>query len=255
MFDSEFSDVYGRAAASALRDVIDVSPKTFKKSGFDNDFIHCYEEEFTSPLCHLSVTSGRNCVELIPRGRWVAASRGQPVFDTWIPVGAGGGGYVCDWCSPDDTLVWFGDSDLNMNINSFDHASGLMDCIDLLCDMGESVVSSVRDCPLVFHQHCLQPKLSNTEILEVAGVLFDVCDIGLFSAAYLECFGAASVLSNVTGDGDEIPMTTVARLRGGGSGCSGWLKFVLHGAGPVAPPISERSYTVGCFQNGGMVSV
>ena len=33
MFDSEFSDDYERAAASALRDVVAVSPKTFKKSG------------------------------------------------------------------------------------------------------------------------------------------------------------------------------------------------------------------------------
>ena len=50
MFDSEFSDVYERAAASALRDVIAVSPKTFKKSGFDNYIFHCYEEKFTSSL-------------------------------------------------------------------------------------------------------------------------------------------------------------------------------------------------------------
>ena len=28
------------------------------------------------------------------------------------------------------------------------------------------------------------------------------------------CFGAASVVSDVTGDGDEIPMTMVAHSRG-----------------------------------------
>ena len=33
----EFNNIYERVAASTLRDVIAVSPKTFKKSGFDND--------------------------------------------------------------------------------------------------------------------------------------------------------------------------------------------------------------------------
>ena len=61
-----------------------------------------------------------------------------------------------------------------------------------------------------FHQYCLQPKLSNMEHLQVTGVRFDVFDIGLFSAADSVCFGAASVVSDVTGDGDEIPTTMVA---------------------------------------------
>ena len=124
------------------------------------------------------------------------------------------GGSGCDLFSPDDTLARCWDSDPSININSFDHSSGLMDCIDLLCDAGESVVSSVRDSPVVFHQHCLQPKLSNTELLEVTGVCFDVCDIGLFSAADYVRFVAASVVSDVTGDGDVIPMTTVVRSAG-----------------------------------------
>ena len=74
--------------------------------------------------------------------------------------------------------------------------------------------------------------MSNTGILEVTGVRFDVFDIGLFSAADSVRFGAALVVSDVTGDGDEIPMTTAARSRGGGSSC-GWLKFVYQGVGPV----------------------
>ena len=92
-------------------------------------------------------------------------------------------------------------------------------------------------------------------LLEVSGVRFDVLDIGLFRAADSARFGAALVVSDITGDGDEIPMTTAACSRGGGSGCSVWLKFVSQGAGPMAPPINEWSRTVVFFQNGGMVSV
>ena len=78
--------------------------------------------------------------------------------------------------SPHNTLVRCGESAPSMDINSFDHSSGLMDGVDLLCDAGESVVSSVWDSPVVFHRHCLQPKLSNTGLLEVTGAYLDVCD-------------------------------------------------------------------------------
>ena len=161
MFDSEFSDVYERAAAITLRDVIAVSPKTFNKSGFDNDIIHCYEEEFTSPFCHLSVTSGRDWVELISRERWVAASRGQPVFDTWVRSQWEPGGALCVIGVPlKDMLVRCGNSAPSMDINLFDHLSGLMDGTDLLCDTDESVVSSVQDSrwyltSTVYNRSCL----------------------------------------------------------------------------------------------------
>ena len=84
-------------------------------------------------------------------------------------MGAGGGGGVIG-VSSDDMFARCGDSFLNMDIKSCDHSSGLWTVFILLCDMGETVVWSVRDSPVVFHQHCLQPKLSNTEILEVTGV-------------------------------------------------------------------------------------
>ena len=61
-------------------------------------------------------------------------------------------------------------------------------------------------------------------------------------------------MSDVPGDGDEIPMTTVGRSWDGGSGCSVWLKFASQWAGPLAPPISERSRTFGYLLNGRMVS-
>ena len=54
---------------------------------------------------HQNVASGRDCVELIPRVTWLAASRGQLVFGAgigpqWEPGGGGGGeGTVCDWCN------------------------------------------------------------------------------------------------------------------------------------------------------------
>ena len=46
-------------------------------------------------------------------------------------------------------------------------------------------------------------------------------DIGLFRAADSVCFGAESVVSDVTGDGDGIPMTTATQSWGGGCGRSG----------------------------------
>ena len=60
--------------------------------------------------------------------------------------GGGGGGwrggalYVIS-VPPDDSLVRCGNSaPITMGINLFDHSSGHMDCLDLFCDMGESVV-------------------------------------------------------------------------------------------------------------------
>ena len=45
-------------------------------------------------------------------------------------------------------------------------------------------------------------------------------------------------------DGDRLPLTTADRLLAGGSGCCGWLQFVMQGAAPLAPPISVRARTV-----------
>ena len=92
-------------------------------------------------------------------------------------------------------------------------------------------------------------------LVVVTGVRFDVFEIGLFRTADSVRFGSVLVMSDVTEDGNTIPMTTAECSRGGGSRCCVWLKFVSQGAGPVAPPISECLRTVVLFQNGGMVSV
>ena len=63
------------------------------------------------------------------------------------------------------------------------------------------------------------------------------------------CVTDAVRIGDVMEDGDMIPMTTAVRSWGGGSGCSVWLKFVSQGAGPVVPPINER--TIVFSQNGG----
>ena len=89
-------------------------------------------------------------------------------------------------------------------------------------------------------------------LLEVTGVLFDVFDIRLFGADDSVRFDTESVVSDVTGDGDGIPMTTAARSWGGASGRSEWLNFVSQGAGPMAPPIRTRLRTGVFFQNGGI---
>ena len=166
----------------------------------------------------------------------------------------GGGGSLCViGVPPDSTLIRCRNSAPKMDIELFDNLSGLMDCFDLLCDEGEGDISSICNSPGVFPQNWLQQRLSNTGLLEVTGVCFDVFEIGLIRAANVVCFGAESVVSDVTEDGEEIPMTLAARSRGGGSGCSVWLKLVSREVEPVAPPIRAGLRTVVFFQNGGMV--
>ena len=81
-------------------------------------------------------------------------------------------------------------------------------------------ISSYCDSRGVFPKNWLRRRLSHMG-LEVTGVHFDVFDIGLFCAVDSVSFGTESVVSDVTGDGDGIPMATATRSGGGGSGCSG----------------------------------
>ena len=124
-------------------------------------------------------------------------------------------------------------------------------CFVLLCDEGKCHISSYCDFQRVFPQNWLRRPLSNMGLWEVTGVRFDVFDIGLFRAADSVRFGTESVVSDVTGDGDGIPVTTVARSWGGGPRRSGWLNFVSQGAGSMAPPIRACLRTGVFFQNGG----
>ena len=144
-------------------------------------------------------------------------------------------------------LLYGSTSILKMDRDLLDQLSDLMDCFGLLWDEGEGDVSFYCDSQRVFPQNWLQSRLSNRGLLEAAGVRFDVLDINLFCAADSVRFDTESVMSDVTGDGAGIPMTTVARSRGGDSGLSVWLNFVSQGTGPMAPPIRVRLRTVVFF--------
>ena len=118
-----------------------------------------------------------------------------------------------------------------------DHLSDPMNCFDL------------------FPQNWLPPQLSYTGLLEVTGVRVDVIVRSLFRAAKSVCFGAEPVVSDVTEDGDRIPMTTSTHSWVGESRCSEWLQFVSQGAGPMAPPIRAGLCTVVFFQRWGLVYI
>ena len=118
-----------------------------------------------------------------------------------------------------------------MNNELFDQLSDLMDCFTLLCDEGKGDVWSYGDSRKVFPQNWLRHRLSGTGLLEVTGVHFDVFDIKLFRADDSVRFDTESVVSDVTGDGDGIPMTTAACSCGSASRRSEWLNFMSQGRG------------------------
>ena len=67
-----------------------------------------------------------------------------------------------------------------------------------------------------------------------------------------------SMMSDVMGDGNCVPVATTARPRPGGSRCFHWLcfmPFVSQRAGPVAPPINGRERIVVLNQRGVAVYV
>ena len=128
---------------------------------------------------------------------------------------------------PEGTLFRCEIPALRMDSELFDQFSDLMNCFDLWCDKGVNDISSLCDSPGVFPQNWLPPQLSYTGLLEVTGVHFDVIVRSLFCADKSVHFGAEPVVSDVTEDGDRIPMTTSARSWGGDSECSEWLKFIV----------------------------
>ena len=142
-----------------------------------------------------------------------------------------------------------------MDTRLCDQLFDLRNCVDLVWDEGENAISSVGDSPGVFPQNWLPPHLSYTGLLEVIGLYFDAIVWSLFCAAESVRFSIKPIMSDVTEDGDGIPMTTSARSWGGESGCSEWLQFVLKGARPMAPPTGVCLCTVVFFQNGGMVYI
>ena len=142
-------------------------------------------------------------------------------------------------------------STLRMDNGLCDQLFDLMNYFDLLCDEGEYAILSIGDSRGVFPQNWLPPQLFYTGLLEVTGPRFDVIVRALFRASKSAHFGAEPVVSDVTEDGDGIPMTTSARSWGGESGCSEWLQFVSQGVGPMAPPIRARLNTVVFSRVGG----
>ena len=131
-----------------------------------------------------------------------------------------------------------------------DQLSDLINCFDLLWDEGEEAISSFGDSPGVFPQNWLPPQLSYTGLLEVTGVRFDVIVRSLFCAVKSVCFGAKPVVSDVTEDGDRIPMTTSTHSWGGESGCSEWLQLCCRGRGLWLLQL-ERAYAPSCSSRTG----
>ena len=124
-------------------------------------------------------------------------------------------------------------SGFHTDINLFYHLLELLDCFDILCGM------DMMCRRFVFPQDCLPGicynwVLSDTWILDVTGVRFDVSGASLLCEGDSVRFGPSLMMSDDTGDGNWFPLTTAARSRGGGSGRCGWLQFVTQGAGPVS---------------------
>ena len=119
--------------------------------------------------------------------------------------------------------------------------SDLVNRCRLLCVLGSDAVSSHYVSPGLFDRALSQPALLDPWILVATGVHFDVFGPGIGDSVRA---GPLVWMSVDTGDGDRLPVTTVARPLAGGSGCCGWLQFVTQGAGPLAPPISVRTRTI-----------
>ena len=105
--------------------------------------------------------------------------------------------------------------------------SDLVNRCRLLCVLGGDPVSSCVS-PGLFDQALSQPALLDPGILVATGVHFDVFGMGIGDSVR-----ACPLLwmSVDTGDGDQLPVTTAARPLAGGSGCCGWLQFVMQGQG------------------------
>ena len=131
-----------------------------------------------------------------------------------------------------------------MNYVSGRFSPGRCSGSDLLCGIGGHVVSSLCVPPGLSSRDLLRPSLSDTGVLDVAGVRFGVSGASLLCVGDSVQFGPSLMMPDDTGDGDWFPFTTAARLRGGGFGRCGWLQFVLQGMGPVSPPISDHLRTV-----------
>ena len=153
----------------------------------------------------------------------------------------GGGGMFLVGFPQEGTLVLCWDSTPKMDINLCYRLLDLVDCFDLLCGMGGDDMSSLCVPPGLSSRDLSQLSLSDTGVLDVTGVRFDVSGASLSCEGDSVQFGSSLMMSDDTGYGDWFPLITAARS---GSGRCGWLQFMSQGVGPVSPPINKHSHTV-----------
>ena len=88
----------------------ELPPETFDKPCFDKTSVFCYE----------GVTFKMDCTELILLGGWFAASRGQPILETWIrSQWEPGGAMFLAGVPHEGALVLCGNSTPKIDVNLF----------------------------------------------------------------------------------------------------------------------------------------
>ena len=103
----------------------------------------------------------------------------------------------------------------------------------------------------MYYRDLLQPSLSDSGVLDIARVRFDVSGMNWLCDGDSVWYSPGSKMSDATGDRDWFPLSPISRSRGGGSECCGWLQFVTWGP----PPINEKSRPVVPNREGGVVCV
>ena len=143
------------------------------------------------------------CTDLIPLDGWVAADRGQPVLETWFrSQWEPGGALFLPKFPQDGALVLCRDSTPKFGANLFYRSLDLVDCFDILCGVGGDDVSWLCVPPRLFYRDLLQQSLSDSGVLGVARVHFDVSGMVLLCDGDSVRYGPGSMMSDATGDGD-----------------------------------------------------
>ena len=165
-------------------------------------------------------------------GKWLATSREQLVLaDLWRYCWEPGGTHSTvgfpQECAP---VVCRGFAPI-FELDLIIRASDLVNRLRLLCVLGGDAVSSLCVPLCLFDEALSQTALSDLGILVVAGVHFNVSGQVLYPGGDSVRAGLRVLVSVVTGDGDRLPMTMAAHPLTGGSGCCGWLQFVMRERG------------------------
>ena len=171
-------------------------------------------------------------------------------------MGTGGGGGGCRLLAsfPQGCVsVLYQDVIPKMDLNMLYRLSDLVNCFELLCDGYD--VSSNYAHPGLFDRGLLPPPLFVKGTLSVAGVCIDVSGAALLWGGDSVSAVSRLMMSDDMGDGDWVTVAMTARSQTGGSGSFDWLRFVMRGAGPVAPPIIGQEHTVVLNRRGVVVYV